>query len=63
MPSLPATPTPVGQTGLEEDDEMREVFLEEAHEVIAAADQALSHWRPPRRPRRDDHRAPRVPQR
>ena len=42
MPSLPTTPTPVGQTGLEEDDEMREVFLEEAHEVIAGADQALS---------------------
>ncbi len=41
-PLLPTTPTPAGQTGLEEDDEMREVFLEEAHEVIAGADQALS---------------------
>ncbi|MDP1691424.1 MAG: Hpt domain-containing protein [Burkholderiaceae bacterium] len=38
----PATPTPAGKTGLEEDDEMREIFLEEAREVIGNAEQALA---------------------
>ncbi len=42
MPILPMTPTPAGQTGLEEDAEMREIFLEEAREVIGNAGQALS---------------------
>jgi chemosensory pili system protein ChpA (sensor histidine kinase/response regulator) len=42
MPVLSASPTPAGQTGLEEDAEMREIFLEEAREVIDNANQALS---------------------
>jgi chemosensory pili system protein ChpA (sensor histidine kinase/response regulator) len=42
MPILPATPTPAGQTGLEEDVEMREIFLEEACEVIGNAEAALT---------------------
>ncbi|HET9822830.1 MAG TPA: Hpt domain-containing protein [Burkholderiaceae bacterium] len=42
LPVLPSTPTPEGQTGLEEDDEMRGVFLEEAREVIAGAESALA---------------------
>ncbi|MDH5328751.1 MAG: Hpt domain-containing protein [Aquincola sp.] len=42
MPVLPITPTPAGQTGLEEDAEMREIFLEEAREVIDNARTALS---------------------
>lgn len=42
MPILPTTPTPAGQTGLEEDAEMREIFLEEAREVIGNATQALA---------------------
>ncbi len=42
LPLLPATPTPAGKTGLEEDDEMREIFLEEAREVIANAEQAMA---------------------
>ena len=40
-----ATPAPQpqvqGSTGLEEDDEMREVFIDEAREVIQGADEAL----------------------
>ena len=31
-----------GSTGLEEDDEMREIFIDEAREVIEGADQALA---------------------
>ena len=42
LPVLPATPTPAGKTGLEDDDEMREIFLEEAREVIGNAEQALA---------------------
>ncbi len=42
MPLLSATPTPAGKTGLEEDDEMREIFLDEAREVIVNAEQALA---------------------
>ena len=42
MPLLSAAPTPAGTTGLEDDDEMREIFLEEAREVIGNAEQALS---------------------
>ena len=42
MPLSPGAPTPAGKTGLEEDDEMRAIFLEEAHEVIANAEQALA---------------------
>ena len=42
LPQRPATPTPAGKTGLEDDDEMREIFLEEAREVIANAEQALA---------------------
>lgn len=42
MPIMPSTPTPAGQTGLEEDAEMREIFLEEAREVIGNAGQALA---------------------
>ncbi|AWI54214.1 hybrid sensor histidine kinase/response regulator [Aquabacterium olei] len=44
-PQAPLAPTPVSApqaTGLEEDDEMRGIFLEEAAEVIAEARQALS---------------------
>ena len=43
-PQAPLAPTPVVEveaTGLEEDDEMREVFLEEAREVIDEARQGL----------------------
>lgn len=39
-------PTPVAvpeATGLEEDDEMRDIFLEEAREVIETADGSLAH--------------------
>lgn len=39
---LSSAPTPTGQTGLEQDDEMREIFLEEAREVIDSAGQALA---------------------
>jgi chemosensory pili system protein ChpA (sensor histidine kinase/response regulator) len=42
IPMLPSTPTPVGQTGLEDDAEMRDVFLEEAREVIGNAESALA---------------------
>ena len=42
MPVLPITPTPAGQTGLEDDAEMREIFLEEAREVIGNARSALA---------------------
>jgi chemosensory pili system protein ChpA (sensor histidine kinase/response regulator) len=42
MPLRPAAPTPTGKTGLEEDDEMRAIFLEEAREVIGNAEQALA---------------------
>ena len=42
MPPLTGTPTPAGMTGLEEDDEMREIFLEEAREVIGNAERALA---------------------
>ena len=41
-PLLPTTPTPAGKTGLEDDDEMREIFLEEAREVIGGAEQSLA---------------------
>ncbi len=41
MPLSTGTPTPAGKTGLEEDDEMREIFLEEAREVIVNAERAL----------------------
>ena len=34
--------TPVGNTGLEEDDEMREIFLEEAREVLKTARSATA---------------------
>ena len=43
-PQAPLAPTPVVEveaTGLEEDDEMREVFLEEAREVIDQARESL----------------------
>ncbi len=40
--ALNASPTPAGKTGLEDDVEMREIFLEEAREVIANAEQALA---------------------
>jgi chemosensory pili system protein ChpA (sensor histidine kinase/response regulator) len=41
-PLLSTAPTPPGQTGLEQDDEMREIFLEEAREVIGNAQSALA---------------------
>jgi chemosensory pili system protein ChpA (sensor histidine kinase/response regulator) len=41
IPTLPVTPTLTGQTGLEEDEEMLGIFLEEAREVIDNAQQAL----------------------
>ncbi len=42
VPLLSTAPTPAGQTGLEDDVEMREIFLEEAREVIGNAHQALA---------------------
>jgi chemosensory pili system protein ChpA (sensor histidine kinase/response regulator) len=42
MPLMSAAPTPAGQTGLEGDPEMREIFLEEAREVIGNANAALA---------------------
>jgi chemosensory pili system protein ChpA (sensor histidine kinase/response regulator) len=42
LPLLPTAPTPAGQTGLEDDAEMREIFLEEAREVIVNANAALA---------------------
>ncbi len=42
VPLLSSEPTPAGTTGLEDDDEMRDIFLEEAREVIGNAEQALS---------------------
>ncbi len=38
----PAPPTAPGETGLEEDEEMREIFLEEAREVVGNARAALA---------------------
>jgi chemosensory pili system protein ChpA (sensor histidine kinase/response regulator) len=38
----PATPPPVAASGLEDDAEMREIFLEEAREVIAGARASLA---------------------
>jgi len=40
-PVPPPTPTPLGGTGLEEDAEMREIFIEEAREVVTDARAAL----------------------
>lgn len=42
IPVLSSQPTPAGQTGLEDDAEMRDVFLEEAREVIGNAETALA---------------------
>jgi chemosensory pili system protein ChpA (sensor histidine kinase/response regulator) len=42
IPKLPETPTPAGQTGLEDDAEMRDIFLEEAREVVGNARSALA---------------------
>jgi chemosensory pili system protein ChpA (sensor histidine kinase/response regulator) len=42
LPLLPSAPTPAGKTGLEGDPEMREIFLEEAREVIGNAQGALA---------------------
>ncbi len=47
-PQAPLAPTPVVEveaTGLEEDDEMREIFLEEAREVIDQAREGLQSLR------------------
>jgi chemosensory pili system protein ChpA (sensor histidine kinase/response regulator) len=41
LPALPAAPTPAAAGGLDDDAEMREVFLEEAREVLDAAAGAL----------------------
>ncbi len=41
IPPVVAAPTPTGGTGLEDDAEMREIFIEEAREVIADARAAL----------------------
>ncbi len=44
MPLLtPVAPAAPAETGLEEDDEMREIFLEEAREVIETAQASLAH--------------------
>ena len=40
--AMNASPTPAGKTGLEDDAEMREIFLEEAREVIGNAEHALA---------------------
>jgi chemosensory pili system protein ChpA (sensor histidine kinase/response regulator) len=40
-PPAPRAAPPAGGTGLEEDDEMRDVFIEEAREVVADATAAL----------------------
>ena len=40
--ALDALPTPAGKTGLEDDAEMREIFLEEAREVVGNAEHALA---------------------
>ncbi|MBA2721346.1 MAG: Hpt domain-containing protein [Methylibium sp.] len=46
MPLISLTPrAPVEVTGLEGDDEMREIFLEEAREVLQAAGEALAALR------------------
>ena len=42
LPLLSGEPTPAGKTGLEEDDEMRGIFLEEAREVVGHAEHALA---------------------
>ena len=42
VPLASPTPTPVGETGLEGDDEMRAIFLEEARDVIDGARHALA---------------------
>ncbi|WP_234414033.1 Hpt domain-containing protein [Ideonella sp. A 288] len=41
----PGPPAAPGQTGLEDDAEMREIFLEEAREVVATARQGLADLR------------------
>jgi len=41
-PSAPAAPVVSAQTGLEDDAEMREIFLEEAREVMQTAREALA---------------------
>jgi chemosensory pili system protein ChpA (sensor histidine kinase/response regulator) len=41
VPLAVPTPTPVGETGLEGDDEMRGIFLEEARDVVDGARQAV----------------------
>ncbi len=41
IPPVRETPTVPGGTGLENDDEMREIFIEEAREVIATARESL----------------------
>jgi chemosensory pili system protein ChpA (sensor histidine kinase/response regulator) len=40
-PAVSAPPVPPGQTGLEDDTEMRDIFLEEAREVMQTAREAL----------------------
>ena len=51
-----------GSTGLEEDDEMREIFIEEAREVIAGRRRsAAAPGRHARRPGRPDRCPPRLP--
>ena len=42
LPAAPAAAPAAASSGLEADDEMREVFLEEAREVVAGARQALA---------------------
>ncbi|MED5617949.1 hybrid sensor histidine kinase/response regulator [Ideonella sp. BN130291] len=42
VPAPASAPTPAGATGLEEDTEMREIFLEEAREVMQNAREALA---------------------
>ena len=41
-PAVAAPPVPPGQTGLEDDTEMRDIFLEEAREVMQTARDALA---------------------
>ena len=61
-PAVAAPPVPPGQTGLEDDTEMRDIFLEEAREVMQTAREALAQLaKTPNDLERDDLGASRLP--